>query len=72
MPLYEFTCKKCEHSFEQLVFSGDSPSCPKCHGALLEKKWSIPGGIKVTESGACNNSLPPCNPNCCKLQQNNG
>jgi putative FmdB family regulatory protein len=40
MPLYEYTCLKCAKRFEALVFGREKPSCPKCHGADLEKMFS--------------------------------
>jgi len=40
MPLYEYTCRKCSKRFEALVFGQEKPSCPKCHGADLEKMFS--------------------------------
>ena len=37
MPLYEYECQKCEHSFEKLVASSDvAVECPECHGTLWE------------------------------------
>lgn len=30
MPIYEYTCPKCEGEFEELVFGDDIPACPKC------------------------------------------
>ena len=32
MPLYEYTCRKCEHSFETLVTARTAAAvaCPKC------------------------------------------
>ena len=34
MPLYDFKCNKCAHTFEEMVkFSEQNPSCPKCKEA---------------------------------------
>ena len=32
MPVYEYQCNKCGHSFEKLAFKGDNEQvfCPKC------------------------------------------
>jgi putative FmdB family regulatory protein len=33
MPIYEFQCRKCGHTFEQLVFASDKEediACPSC------------------------------------------
>lgn len=63
MPLYEFACQKCDHTFEELVFDGDAVACPKCHGAKVEKLLSVPGRPKsaALPMSACGDpSLPPC------------
>ena len=31
MPLYEYACPTCEHTFEELVFNGEAVECPQCH-----------------------------------------
>lgn len=38
MPLYDFRCRSCGKLFETLVRTGDSPTCPACGGADLEKQ----------------------------------
>ncbi|MGE3803066.1 MAG: zinc ribbon domain-containing protein [Gemmataceae bacterium] len=71
MPLYEYSCKQCEHTFETLVMNGEQVECPECASAELEKLLSLPGRPKVQGSELpmqCNPKLPPCNPNCCRLQ----
>ncbi len=43
MPIYEFDCKECNQSFEELVFSAsriDEVTCPKCGGNQVKKKMS--------------------------------
>ena len=42
MPIYEYTCKSCEHQFETLVRSGDAPVCAACGSADLERLLSLP------------------------------
>ncbi|MBV9122571.1 MAG: zinc ribbon domain-containing protein [Planctomycetes bacterium] len=70
MPLYEYSCPKCEHTFEALVFQGDQVECPQCHGTELERLWSVPARPR-TESAAlpmtCDPDRPPCGPGCCRL-----
>jgi putative FmdB family regulatory protein len=41
MPIYEYSCRKCGHAFEQLVRKGDIPACPKCSGEDLERLLSL-------------------------------
>lgn len=40
MPIYEYQCRACHHRFEALVRKGDSPVCPACQSAELEKVLS--------------------------------
>jgi putative FmdB family regulatory protein len=40
MPIYEYACRSCRHQFEQLVRTGDTPSCPRCQSADLERLLS--------------------------------
>jgi len=41
MPIYEYECKACGHEFEQLVRTGDVPSCPSCKGQELTRLLSL-------------------------------
>jgi putative FmdB family regulatory protein len=42
MPIFEYECKECSHSFEVLLlFSNDPPpQCPKCRCTDVEKLMS--------------------------------
>ena len=43
MPLYEYRCSDCGHSFEKMVRFSDAPQlpeCPHCHSPQTEKKLS--------------------------------
>jgi putative FmdB family regulatory protein len=42
MPLYDYTCKKCDQTFELLVGSATKPRCPACGSQRLEKLVSLP------------------------------
>jgi putative FmdB family regulatory protein len=69
MPLYEYACQKCSHTFEALVFDGDLVECPQCHGSKLERQWSVPARPRMNSGssvpmGGCDPSLPPCGPAC--------
>ena len=37
MPLFDFHCSACGNDFETLVRSGDTPVCPECQSAALER-----------------------------------
>lgn len=41
MPIFEYECRGCGHEFERLVRSGDTPTCPECNSADLEKLLSL-------------------------------
>jgi putative FmdB family regulatory protein len=64
MPMYEYACRKCEHTFEALVFDGDEVECPQCKSDKLQRLISVPGLPQVaagSSGGACGDpSLPPC------------
>ena len=44
MPLYEFTCKKCGHHFEELIslteLESGSLNCPACKSKRVQKGFS--------------------------------
>jgi putative FmdB family regulatory protein len=41
MPLYEYRCRACAHEFEALVRGGQTPRCPQCDAADLERQVSL-------------------------------
>lgn len=45
MPIYEYVCTDCEHTFETLQKMSDAPltDCPACEKPSLRKKISAPG-----------------------------
>ncbi len=42
MPIYEFTCRNCQHRFETLVRGADAPSCPQCGTGELDRHFPVP------------------------------
>ena len=58
MPIYEFKCKKCDHIFEEFVFSSNVGSediiCPECGEKGVDKLMSAfsSSGISTTGSGS--------------------
>jgi putative FmdB family regulatory protein len=40
VPLFDFHCRGCEHEFEALVRTGETPVCPSCGSADLERLLS--------------------------------
>jgi putative FmdB family regulatory protein len=43
MPIYEYKCSGCSHQFEKIVKLGETPVCPACQHAELERLFSAPG-----------------------------
>ena len=42
MPVYDFSCRACGHTFEALVRGDAKPACPSCQGQDLERLLSLP------------------------------
>lgn len=42
MPIFDFRCTDCQNEFEALVRGAQTPACPKCGSAALEKLLSLP------------------------------
>ena len=43
MPLYEFHCEPCDHTFETLIrVAGDQARCPLCGNLEVSKQFSVP------------------------------
>ena len=59
MPMFDYKCASCDHTFEELDFSfGDEPVvCPICNAEAPEKLMSAPaplvGAAVSTASEAC-------------------
>jgi putative FmdB family regulatory protein len=56
MPLFEYQCQACDHAFEELVASSDTPVvCPKCGSDQIRKLLSV-----FAASVGGSQSLPSC------------
>lgn len=42
MPIFDYDCRACGHTFEALVRGGVTPACPSCQSADVEKRLSLP------------------------------
>ncbi len=54
MPIYEYTCKACDRSFEELILRAsdeDDVRCPKCKGRKVAKKMSRPAAARSGGDG---------------------
>jgi putative FmdB family regulatory protein len=75
MPLYEYSCKECEHQFETLVDAGETPECPACRATALERRLSVfaahTGGNgavdRAAAPGACGACGDPRGPGACSM-----
>lgn len=62
MPIYEYTCRKCDKSFEKLVRSMSSSepvNCPSCHSTETARKLSVFAAVAST-SPAKSTPTPIC------------
>jgi putative FmdB family regulatory protein len=68
MPLYDYTCQDCEHTFEALVYDGEAVECPECQGARVERLLSLPARPQSGTSlpTRCDPSGPPCGAPWCR------
>jgi putative FmdB family regulatory protein len=42
MPIFEYSCRKCNHHFETVVISvRERIACPKCQSSAVEKQLSM-------------------------------
>lgn len=66
MPIYEYTCSRCAHPFETLVFKTDEKvSCPECGSERVAKRFSVFGvGASVSAS--------PCGESACDVPASGG
>jgi putative FmdB family regulatory protein len=74
MPLFEYECRACGKQFEFLTRDGQSPTCPSCHGADLQKLLSVfavSGGSgdksAMPAGGACGRCGDPRGPGSCSM-----
>jgi putative FmdB family regulatory protein len=72
MPIFEYLCKSCSHSFEALVYGNQKAECPKCHGGKLTQQLSVfavSAKAATPSSGAagCGSCGDPRGPGACSL-----
>ncbi len=59
MPLYEYECRACGRQFEYLTRAGDSPACPACQSADLQKRLSV-FAVGANASSPASKAVGPC------------
>jgi putative FmdB family regulatory protein len=75
MPIFEYSCKECNHEFEALVFGDQKAECPKCHSKKLAPQLSVfavssKGASSASSSpsvGACGSCGDPRGPGACSM-----
>ncbi len=59
MPIHEYHCDPCDHTFETLVRgAGDVPKCPHCGSIDSRKLMSVPAAAQ--SGGRASSNLPIC------------
>ena len=59
MPIYEYRCEPCDHTFETLIRSGsDVARCPKCGNVEVAKQFSVPASSPTGTLGYAPVSAP--------------
>ena len=51
MPIYEYTCQKCDKKFEALILGGDIPTCPACGASSVKRRMSACGFVSKGGGG---------------------
>ena len=73
MPIFEYSCKSCEHEFEALIFGNEKASCPKCKSKSLVPRLSVfavsaKGTASTAPSaGPCGSCGDPRGPGACSM-----
>ncbi len=78
MPIFEYSCKECNHEFEALIFGDQKAQCPKCHSKKLAPQLSVfavsAKGSSSSSShspspsgGACGSCGDPRGPGACSM-----
>jgi putative FmdB family regulatory protein len=77
MPIFEYICKECDHSFEALVYGQQKAECPKCHSKQLAPQLSTfavsskGSPSSQPSAGACGSCGDPRGPGACSMRNMN-
>jgi len=77
MPIFEYTCKQCDHQFEALVYGSEKASCPKCHSKKLTPQLSVfavsakGSSSSASSAGPCGSCGDPRGPGACAMRDMN-
>ena len=78
MPIFEYVCKECDHSFEALVYGSEKAQCPKCQSKKLTPQLSTfavsakgsSSSASARPAGACGSCGDPRGPGACSFNNN--
>mgnify|MGYP001164737146 CR=1 FL=1 len=62
MPIFSFACRSCGQEFQTLVRSGETPECPSCASAEVERQLSL---IAAPNKGGEDSGAAACGPAGC-------
>jgi putative FmdB family regulatory protein len=69
VPLYEYTCNRCAHQFEELSPYGAGATCPKCAATETERvlfsRVAVGGSTADVAPSACGRCGDPRGPGAC-------
>ena len=77
MPIFEYICKDCNHSFEALVYGSEKADCPKCHSKKLAPQLSVFAvsakgpSSSAPSAGGCGSCGDPRGPGACSMKNFN-
>jgi putative FmdB family regulatory protein len=60
MPMFEYVCKECDHSFEALVYGDEKAQCPKCQSKNLTPQLSTFAVSTKSSSSSSSHAAGPC------------
>ncbi|MFM9962677.1 MAG: FmdB family zinc ribbon protein [Planctomycetaceae bacterium] len=73
MPMFEFECPRCDHTFEELLRVSQQAVCPTCGSSEVRKLLSAPAvrtrgaaSLPVLGSACPPPSAHSCGPGCCR------
>ncbi|HWF91479.1 MAG TPA: zinc ribbon domain-containing protein [Terriglobales bacterium] len=60
MPIFEYVCKDCDHSFEAIVYGSQKVECPKCSSKKLTQQLSVFAAQTKGAASAAPRAAGPC------------